>query len=101
MEIQGKLLRVLEVFEYKPVGGSHLKKTNVRVIAATNRDLKTMVRRGHLSRRSLLSPECLFDLHSAVAGAQGRHSAAGVSLSEAFLQKDRVKNWTVSRTMPC
>jgi DNA-binding NtrC family response regulator len=46
MEIQGKLLRVLEVFEYKPVGGSHLKRTNVRVITATNRDLKTMVREG-------------------------------------------------------
>jgi hypothetical protein len=26
MEIQGKLLRVLETFEYKPVGGSHIKK---------------------------------------------------------------------------
>jgi DNA-binding NtrC family response regulator len=46
MEIQGKLLRVLEVFEYKPVGGSHLRRTNVRVITATNRDLKTMVREG-------------------------------------------------------
>jgi len=42
-EIQGKLLRVLEVFEYKPVGTSQIKKTNVRVIAATNRDLKSMV----------------------------------------------------------
>jgi DNA-binding NtrC family response regulator len=46
LEIQGKLLRVLEVFEYKPVGGSHIKKTNVRVITATNRDLKTMVQEG-------------------------------------------------------
>ena len=42
-EIQGKLLRVLEVYEYKPVGTSQIKKTNVRVIAATNRDLKSMV----------------------------------------------------------
>jgi DNA-binding NtrC family response regulator len=43
MEIQGKLLRVLESREYKPVGASQFKKTDVRVIAATNRDLKSMV----------------------------------------------------------
>ena len=42
-EIQGKLLRVMENHEYKPVGGSHVKKSDVRIIAATNRDLKTMV----------------------------------------------------------
>jgi len=42
VEIQGKLLRVLEVYEYKPVGASHIKKTNARIIAATNRDLKAM-----------------------------------------------------------
>ena len=45
-EIQGKLLRVLEVYEYKPVGASHIKKTNVRIISATNRDLKTMTDEG-------------------------------------------------------
>lgn len=46
IEIQGKLLRVLEVYEYKPVGASHFKKTNVRIIAATNKDLKAMVDEG-------------------------------------------------------
>ncbi len=46
MEIQGKLLRVLEVHEYKPVGVSHFKKTNARIIAATNKDLKAMVDEG-------------------------------------------------------
>jgi len=43
LEIQGKLLRVLEMREYKPVGASHVRKTNVRIIAATNKNLKTMV----------------------------------------------------------
>jgi two-component system NtrC family response regulator len=42
-EVQGKLLRVMDTHEYKPVGASHFKKTDVRIIAATNRDLKTMV----------------------------------------------------------
>jgi len=45
-EIQGKLLRVLEVREYKPVGANHVKKTNVRIIAATNKDLRAMVDEG-------------------------------------------------------
>jgi len=43
IETQGKLLRVLEMQEYKPVGASHDKKTDIRLIAATNRDLKAMV----------------------------------------------------------
>jgi transcriptional regulator with GAF, ATPase, and Fis domain len=46
MEIQGKLLRVLEVYEFKPVGASHFKKTDIRIIAATNKDLKAMVDEG-------------------------------------------------------
>jgi DNA-binding NtrC family response regulator len=46
LEIQGKLLRVLETGEFKPVGASHFHKTDVRIIAATNRDLKAMVEEG-------------------------------------------------------
>ncbi|WDP88001.1 MAG: sigma-54-dependent Fis family transcriptional regulator [Desulfobacter sp.] len=43
MDIQGKLLRVLETGEFKAVGSSQMKKTNARIIAATNVDLKKMV----------------------------------------------------------
>jgi transcriptional regulator with GAF, ATPase, and Fis domain len=46
VEIQGKLLRVLEAGEYKPVGASHFKKTDVRIVAATNQDLKSMMEEG-------------------------------------------------------
>jgi two-component system NtrC family response regulator len=46
MDIQAKLLRVLETHEYKPVGASYSKKTNARIIAATNKDLKAMVTEG-------------------------------------------------------
>ena len=46
LEIQGKLLRVLETGEYKPVGASRFHKTDVRIIAATNRDLKAMIEEG-------------------------------------------------------
>lgn len=46
LEIQGKLLRVIETGEYKPVGASHFQIADVRIIAATNRDLRTMVEEG-------------------------------------------------------
>jgi len=44
-EIQAKLLRVIEEREYKPIGGSEIKSTNVRVISATNKDLRLLVKR--------------------------------------------------------
>jgi DNA-binding NtrC family response regulator len=40
---QAKLLRVLENREIQRVGASALRKVNVRVVAATNRDLRAMV----------------------------------------------------------
>jgi len=46
LEIQGKLLRVLEMQEYKPVGASTFAKTDVRIIAATNQDLKKRIKDG-------------------------------------------------------
>ena len=46
LEVQGKFLRVLETGEYKPVGASRFHKTDVRIIAATNKDLKAMIEEG-------------------------------------------------------
>jgi two-component system, NtrC family, response regulator PilR len=45
-ETQVKLLRVLEDGEYLPVGGREVQTCNVRVVAATNRDLAQMVASG-------------------------------------------------------
>jgi len=46
IDIQPKLLRVLESREYRRVGGNKTLRTDVRVIAATKRDLKREVERG-------------------------------------------------------
>jgi transcriptional regulator with PAS, ATPase and Fis domain len=44
--VQAKLLRVLETHQFRPLGANESTRVDVRVIAATNRDLSEMVRAG-------------------------------------------------------
>ena len=46
LETQVKLLRVIESGEFMPVGESKIKKTDVRIVAATNKDLSDLVSKG-------------------------------------------------------
>jgi PAS domain S-box-containing protein len=46
LDLQAKLLRVLQEGEFEPLGSARTRKVNVRVIAATNRDLGGMAREG-------------------------------------------------------
>ena len=46
MEAQTRLLRVLQQGEYTTVGGRTPIKTNVRIVAATNKDLRTLIQQG-------------------------------------------------------
>jgi PAS domain S-box-containing protein len=53
LDLQAKLLRVLQEGEYEPVGASKTERVDVRVITATNRDLEAMVDDGTF-RKDLL-----------------------------------------------
>ena len=46
MALQAKLLRVIQNQEIIPLGGTKVKKVDVRIIAATNKDLRQMVKEG-------------------------------------------------------
>ena len=65
-EMQPKLLRVLQDGEFQAVGDDHPRHADVRIIAASNHDLKKAVVE-MLSRRPLLPAQRVSDRGSAVA----------------------------------
>lgn len=62
LQAQVRLLRVLERREIQRLGGTRRKPVNVRLIAATNRDLESMVKRGEF-REDLWFRLHVFPLH--------------------------------------
>jgi len=50
LDLQAKLLRALQEKEIRPVGATHSVPINARILAATNRDLTTMVEQGRFRK---------------------------------------------------
>ena len=74
LDMQVKLLRALQEGEVDPVGSKRPVKVDVRIVAATNRDLGGMVRDGSF-RRPVLSSECFPGDRAGVASPRRRHRA--------------------------
>ena len=62
LELQAKLLRVLESGEYIKIGDTKPTKVNVRIISATNRDLKKEIEQGNF-REDLYYRLSVFQIH--------------------------------------
>jgi DNA-binding NtrC family response regulator len=81
-QVQAKFLRVLEQREFQRVGGTRTLKADVRVIAATNRDLAAAIGR-HTFREDLFYRLNVFQIHIAPLR---RRSEDILPLAEAFLE---------------
>ena len=83
LSAQAKFLRVLQEREFQRLGGTRLLKANIRVIAATNRDLRKAVERGDF-REDLFYRLGVFDIQ--IPPLRDR-PADILPLSETFLQE--------------
>lgn len=108
LDLQAKLLRVLETHEFLRVGDTKPTKTDVRVIAATNRDLAQEANAGHF-RLDLYYRLSVFQIPlpplrerpndiETLADQFARHDAVkagrrSIQLSRAFVQKLQQHPW--------
>jgi two-component system response regulator FlrC len=83
LSAQAKFLRVLQEREFQRLGGTRVVKANIRVIAATNRDLRKAVERGDF-REDLFYRLGVFDI--AIPPLRDRPGDI-VPLCESFLQE--------------
>lgn len=84
LELQAKLLHVIQDREFIPVGGTKSIKIDIKIVAATNRDLKEMVNIGKF-RRDLYYRLNIFEL---LVPPLRRRKADIIPLANYFLNKN-------------
>ncbi len=103
-DLQAKLLRLLQEKEIRPIGSTHPVRVNVRILAATNRDLTEEVRAGRF-RKDLyyrLYVICVHlpplrdrrhDIPLLVKHFLEKYSAGHVVISEHAVERFKVYDW--------
>ena len=82
--LQAKLLRILQEREFERIGGHQTIRVDIRIVAATNRCLQTMVKGRNVSRRSVLPAQRYPSDFASLTRASGRHCF----ISEPFFYKN-------------
>jgi len=88
LELQPKLLRALQEKAFERLGGTKTIPIDVRLVAATNRNLTQMMGEQAFSQRSVLPVEGIPDHHASAARPRRRHSAAGAALHQEVRGED-------------
>ena len=108
LEVQAKLLRVLETGEFERLGSPKTIKVDVRLIAATNRDLLEEIKKGRF-REDLYYRLNVFPIRvPPLRERAGRHPGAGLGLPRGVLApawarrspRSRARRWRRSSAIP-
>ena len=94
LEMQPKLLRVLEEKEMERLGGTRMTRSDFRLIAATHAKLENLVRTGKISERSLLPPERPSPPDPSPAAKERRYSPDLPSISSINSTGKRGQRWS-------
>ena len=80
LELQVKLLRLIQEREIEKIGAPNPTRVNVRIIAATHRNLEGMVDDGTFPSGPLLQTRCSSAHFAAITGTSRRYSRVGLDL---------------------